>query len=510
MIGLRKALILTHRYLGIVLSLMFVMWFVTGIGMIYSRGMPRLSPQVRLSRLSPVDLSAVRLSPSEAVERSNLDRPRGRVTLLTVNDRPAYRFGAETVFADTGEYMTEIDSTAATRIAARFIGLPVDRVVFERELTEPDQWTLTQSRQLPIYKMTVDDSARTELYVSAQNAEVVQVTTRASRTLSWVSVIPHFLYFAPLRLSTNLWVKTMTWVPAATCVLAALGIVLGIVQLRKRRPFVPYSGWMRWHHITGLVFGVLTLTWAFSGLLSMEPWAWTEKDEIEREVQQAFSSNIQDLSVFPRFDAEPWNTVLAGRIPKEIEFARVLDEPSFIVRTSPDEKSLVGWPDGGHQPYFVSRDPDASRFVVSLSSMKEASAPLRNEVLVGRLKEANPGVPILESTMLTGYDSYYYSRDGQAPLPVVRVKLGDPDNTWVYLDPEVAQVVGQVNRQNRIERWLYNALHTLDFSVLYYNRPLWDVVVIVLSLGGTVVSTIGLFMGLKRLRRGVQRMAKAS
>jgi len=90
------------------------------------------------------------------------------------------------------------------------------------------------------------------------------------------------------------------------------------------------------------------------------------------------------------------------------------------------------------------------------------------------------------------------------------VKLGDPDNTWVYLDPEVAQVVGQVNRQNRIERWLYNALHTLDFSVLYYNRPLWDVVVIVLSLGGTVVSTIGLFMGLKRLRRGVQRMAKAS
>src|SRR4026209_346837 len=124
MIGLRKALILTHRYLGIILSLMFVMWFVTGIGMIYSRGMPRLSPQVRLSRLSPVDLSAVRLSPSEAVERSHLERPRGRATVLTVNDRPAYRFGAETVFADTGEYLTGIDSTTARRIAAGFIGLP--------------------------------------------------------------------------------------------------------------------------------------------------------------------------------------------------------------------------------------------------------------------------------------------------------------------------------------------------------------------------------------------------
>jgi hypothetical protein len=69
--------------------------------------------------------------------------------------------------------------------------------------------------------------------------------------------------------------------------------------------------------------------------------------------------------------------------------------------------------------------------------------------------------------------------------------------------------VGQVNQLNRAERWLYNGLHTLDFSFLYYNRPLWDAVVILLSLGGTAVSGIGLFMGLKRLRRGVQRTAKS-
>src|SRR5262245_4602343 len=101
----RKTLILTHRYLGILLSLMFVMWFVTGIGMIYSRGMPRLTPQVRLSRLSPLDLNQVRFSPSEALEKANMERPNGRVTLLTVDERPAYRFGnAGTVFADTGEF----------------------------------------------------------------------------------------------------------------------------------------------------------------------------------------------------------------------------------------------------------------------------------------------------------------------------------------------------------------------------------------------------------------------
>jgi hypothetical protein len=265
---------------------------------------------------------------------------------------------------------------------------------------------------------------------------------------------------------------------------------------------------MRWHYLSGLVFGVLTLTFAFSGLLSMEPWAWTEKDEIERGVRQAFGGNARDLSVFPKIDAGTWKGLLAGASPKEIEFARILDEPSFIVRTSPEEKGLVGWPDGGHQPYYVSRDPDAARLVVPVSSMKPRSEPLPTDVIAQRLGRATAGVPIVETATLTEYDSYYYSRDKQAPLPVVRLKLGDADKTWVYVDPEVGQVVGQANRANRVERWLYNGLHTLDFSFLYYNRPVWDVIVIVLSLGGTLVSAIGLFMGLKRLRRGVQRTAK--
>ncbi|HEX5000315.1 MAG TPA: hypothetical protein VFY29_18985 [Terriglobia bacterium] len=45
--------------LGIPLSAFFLMWFLTGIGMIYSRGMPRLTPEVRLSRQTPLDLEKV-------------------------------------------------------------------------------------------------------------------------------------------------------------------------------------------------------------------------------------------------------------------------------------------------------------------------------------------------------------------------------------------------------------------------------------------------------------------
>ena len=32
----------------------------------------------------------------------------------------------------------------------------------------------------------------------------------------------------------------------------------------------PYTGWMKWHHYAGLLFGVFTITWVFSGLVSLD------------------------------------------------------------------------------------------------------------------------------------------------------------------------------------------------------------------------------------------------
>ena len=63
----------------------------------------------------------------------------------------------------------------------------------------------------------------------------------------------------------------------------------------------------------------------------------------------------------------------------------------------------------------------------------------------------------------------HYSRGRQTPLPILRVKFDDPDQTWVYVDPEVSQVVARIHELDRVERWLYNGLHSLDFS-FWYNR----------------------------------------
>ncbi len=78
--GLRRFLILLHRYLGIPLSFLFVVWFASGIAMIYVGGMPSLTPAERLEHLAELDLAAVRITPAEAAKRA-LDESPAEITL---------------------------------------------------------------------------------------------------------------------------------------------------------------------------------------------------------------------------------------------------------------------------------------------------------------------------------------------------------------------------------------------------------------------------------------------
>ena len=105
--------------------------------------------------------------------------------------------------------------------------------------------------------------------------------------------------------------------------------------------------------------------------------------------------------------------------------------------------------------------------------------------LVARLQAAIPDVAVTDAAGLEAYDAYYYGRGADGPpLPVIRVRFADPLETWVYIDPADLRVTGSVHRYSRRERWLFNGLHSLDFAFWYDRRPLWDIGLIALSLGG--------------------------
>ncbi|MGV2865457.1 PepSY domain-containing protein, partial [Achromobacter sp. AGC39] len=117
-----------------------------------------------------------------------------------------------------------------------------------------------------------------------------------------------------------------------------------------------------------------------------------------------------------------------------------------------------------------------------------------------------PGAAIREVQVLHDYDFYYYGRDAHAmlghvekPLPMWRVVYDNPQATWVYLDPATSQIAGRQDRSNRVSRWLFAFLHSWDWTGLLSRRPLWDVLLIVLSLGGAALSLTGVVIGWRRL-----------
>lgn len=444
----RKLLIVLHRWLGAFFCLLFAMWFLSGMVLAYW-DFPEISEHDRLAHASVLDLSQVRLTPEQAYDRLRLDSPPGSITMLMFDGRPAYHFddeeGSSLVYADDGQPQNDFPPELTLRIASSWERQPADAAQME-VLDRSDQWTVggefDRVRPLDKYSWPGGD----EVYVSEVTGEVVQATTRSSRLGAWFGAIPHWLYFKPLRENGLLWSRVVIWVSGIGAVASALGLIVGIwIVVPSKR--VPYAGKKRWHTILGLTFGLFACTWAFSGMLSMEPFA--------------FSAGPRELG------ARIERGMHAGGF-KSLEQA-VTGAGSDIRLL--DFTGLAGNPDG------------------ILDAVRAAIAP--NE--------------IAESRQVTEYEAYYLDRHQQHPLPALFVRLNDPEDSMFYIDPATAHIVEAYDSASRWNRWLYHGLHSLDLPWLYAHRPAWDIAILLLLLGGASLSVTSLIMAWQLLGRTISR-----
>jgi hypothetical protein len=79
--------------------------------------------------------------------------------------------------------------------------------------------------------------------------------------------------------------------------------------------------------------------------------------------------------------------------------------------------------------------------------------------------------------------------------------LNDSEQTRYYLDPRTGQLLRRVDANSRGQRWLFSGFHRLDFTAWLRARPAWDVIMIVLLLGGLGVTGTGTYLALSRVKR---------
>ena len=471
-------MILIHRWLGVGLCLFFVLWFLSGIGMMYWE-FPDVGPADRLAHASALDPDSVRLTPADAFAKTGLSEPVTNASLAVFDGRPAYRFRSgrrdATVYADSGEVRGDITQEMMLRVATAWTGRAASAVTVE-SIDDVDQWTIQVRGLKPLWKYAW--ASGEHVYVSQASGEVVQYTTTASRLGAYLGPIPHWLYFTPLRKHGPLWSTLVIFVSGLGTGTAILGIIIGISVFSPGRHYriagvpvrIPYAGAKRWHAVLGLIFGLAAATWAFSGMLSMGPFFWQGAGE-SRLGAEALSRRLRGNVRLAGFDSRSPREALqlVGVKVRELELVEVAETPFYIASAGPRDTRIVPI-DGPPEPAFDQR------------------------FLQDAVTTATGSVALQEFGLIYQYDRYYLDRRRALPLPVFRVRLDDPARTHYYIDATTARVVGSYSSRDWVTRWAYHGLHSLDFPWLYNHRPLWDIVVITFMLGGAALSVTSVIL----------------
>lgn len=507
----RSALVYTHRWLGIAGCVLFISWFVSGVVLMYER-MPSLSAEERLARLAPLDLSRASVEPTDAARPLGFSPTTLRVSML--GERPVYRFNAgaswAAVYADSGEALAELTPDQSVAIARTYAPSQTP-VRYDTRLLDSDQWTLSSAIRplMPLDRIAIDDAAGTTIYVSARTGEAVLTSTRRQRVWGYLGAVLHWIYFTPFRRHLDLWANTIVYGSLAGVVLCLSGLIWGLwrfspvgrYRMRGAQTHSPYAGLMKWHHYAGLFFGLTTTTWIFSGMMSMTPWDWSPGHSPTRAQREAVSGGALDLqSVSLDRLHTAFATLSKDSAPRELQVSQFRGEPFAVAFRPLDVAESQEWRNTDVAA-FVEPSTLEPRLVSLTKPERGVFSRFPDDALLSAARAAMPGARLTDATWLTTYDAYYYDRTARKALPILRARYDDAVDTWLYLDPAKGRIVQKEERRSRIERWLYHGLHSLDFPFLYDRRPLWDVILIALSVGGTALSATTLLPAIRRLRR---------
>ncbi len=473
-----RALILLHRWLGVVLCLFFAMWFATGIVMHFVP-FPALSEAERFAGLPPIDLARVAEGPAAAVAASGIAGVR-RVRLVQRSDGPLYIVSGSSALkalraTDLGDgaVHSEQMALAIAKEYARRRGLTDTKAAIAGR-TRYDQWTVAGrfDPHRPLYRVALNDDAGHELYVSSVTGEIVLETTRRQRVWNYVGSVAHWIYPTVLRRHAAVWTVTVWVLSLAALIGAAAGALIGLLRIgavEKVRILAPYRDWQAWHHCVGLVCMTFVFTYIFSGWLSMDSGLLfstgrptTRETGIVAGAPDWTTLPADQLGQLGRTSEVEW-FAFDGRIYRRVRTGLSSQQLALAVPRQDESTS--------QRPYL--RPAELNALAPHLASACSAAAVIKPNDDYG-IASSMPGAPVF------------------------RVPCGA---VWFDVDGASGVLLEKLDPSVRVYRWLYEGLHTLDFPMLFGHPRVRTAFVVTLCGGGFLFSISGVVLALRRMRR---------
>ncbi len=481
---MKRILYALHRWLGVLLSGLFLVWFLSGIVMIY-HGYPRMTDAEVLQHSPSLDINKLPSPDSLArlMFRHGVDTTRFYNLQLETNLQGETFFTAS---ASSGKkririqgdtlVIPVIDKTFLNNLASRW-QTSVQRV---DTLTELDQWTPFSrlKEDLPFYRVRLADGEDRWLYVSSVSGRVLSESTSFERFWAYLGAVPHWIYPTILRQDADLWINVVVTLSALGSVMVLIGLYMGVeryLSSRKQRnkyiwqsPYKKVS--YKWHHVLGTISGFFVFAWVFSGMMSLV------------DVPEWVSGVPKDK---PRILLE--GTVVAQH--------RWTTDYRRILHAVPKAKRIT-WTSFDSRPLLRIETQD-NTVVWDMTDCRPLSLT-KGQIVHAIEKACNDTLQHIE--LLQEYDEYYIDRRQKLPLPVYKATLGDAYATVLYVDPATGNT-RVIDQGSRLSMWMYKKPHTLAFPVLVKYPALWTLVMWTLLLMGVGVSFTGIWLGIKCLRR---------
>lgn len=489
----RKIISGFHRILGVVLCALFFMWFASGIVMIY-HSFPRASQNYKLQRQLALD--AKNLMSIDSLKSILSDTAKLQSVSIEMRfDRPIVSMRGKgipsTLYMDNLEPVEKFDESVRQKTIQLWCSASIQKIDTLHAL---DQWIPFERNkgELPVYKYYFDDADAHQMYMTSKDGRVIQFTDKKSRFWAWIGAIPHWVYFTSLRQHQTLWIEFVKWTAGIGCILCILGFILAYIDWKKQKGkgifHSPYQKrWYKWHFVSGVIFGLFAITFAFSGMMSLRDIPdWLKKaPKTER--------NRGDRGMFPF----QMNNMLPLDTYK-------LDYREIIAAS--DSVKSITWSSWNKYPYYkvqynyTSVNIDASD-TTQLKTFELTEEMVRHDVA----RQLGDSVR-WKMDLLTKEDQDYYGRKKERiPLPVYRVIVEDEMHTRMYYNPNTLRKQ-TVDDDGRTRRFLYSGLHSLNIKFLTDRPLLWNIIMYALMLGGTFFSLTGVVLSIKWIIRKVRRL----
>jgi hypothetical protein len=220
--------------------------------------------------------------------------------------------------------------------------------------------------------------------------------------------------------------------------------------------------------VIGLAATVFVLTWIVSGWLSMDHGRLFSRGQLTQAELAITAPPLDQTTLSP---SSSWTPLSPG--VREVEWFSLDGRVYRRDRVALDRQILFLAGDAG--------PVDQSGFL--------------SEKQIGGMT-ARLGMGCAAPSVLPADDAYA-ATSGLPGAPVYRTICGD---VWFDIDGASGLVLQRLDTSRRAYRWVYTALHTLDFPVLLRHALVRTILVLGLCSLGFVFSVTGIVIGWRRLR----------